>query len=115
MSNVPDDLADFVKAALARGVPREDIQAVLLKAGWTAGQSRSALDSFAALDFPIPVPRPRPSVDARDAFLYLIVFAALYMSAYHLGDLLFDIINAAFPDPAEPAEMPSYRRRLPMY
>lgn len=105
MSTTPDELTDFVRAALARGVPREQIEAALRKAGWTVDQTRSALASFAESDFPIPVPRPRPYLDARDAFMYLVLFAALYMSAYHLGALLFDIINAAFRDPAERAEM----------
>jgi hypothetical protein len=110
MSNAPDELTDFVKASLARGVPREQIEAALREAGWTIDQTRSALARFADSDFPIPVPRPRPYVDARDAFLYLVLFAALYMSAYNLGDLLFDIINTTLPDPAERAEMMTYHR-----
>ena len=110
MSTTPDELTDFVRAALARDVPREQIEAVLRKAGWTVDQTRTALAGFADSDFPIPVPRPRPYVDARDAFMYLVMFSALYISAYHLGDLLFDIINAAFPDPAERSEMMTYRR-----
>ncbi len=32
--------------------------------------------------------------------MYLTLFATLYTSAYHLGDLVFDLINRAFPDPA---------------
>src|SRR5688572_13276603 len=110
MSTAPDELTDFVKAALARGVSREQIEATLRSAGWTGDQTRAALARFADSDFPIPVPRPRPYVDARDAFIYLVLFAALYMSAYHLGDLLFDIINATFPDPAERPEAMTYRR-----
>ena len=43
---------------------------------------------------------PRPYLDARDAFMYLVLFSTLYWSAYHLGSLLFDIINVTFPDPA---------------
>ena len=101
MSTTPDELSDFVKSALASGVPRADIEAVLGKAGWTKGQTRAALASYADTDFPIPVPRPRPHLDARDAFLYLLLFLMLYVSAYHLGSLLFDIINAAIPDPAD--------------
>jgi hypothetical protein len=46
------------------------------------------------------VPRPRPYLDAREAFLYLVLFSTLYVSAYHLGSLLFDIVNTIFPDPA---------------
>ncbi|MEO8258215.1 MAG: DUF5671 domain-containing protein [Acidobacteriota bacterium] len=103
MSTIPENLSDFVKAALARGVPRTDIEAVLRQAGWTAAQIRSALAGFADADFPIPVPRPRPYLDAREAFLYLVVFSTLYLSVYHLGSLLFDIIDAAFPDAAAAA------------
>ena len=108
--STPDELADFVNTALARGVPREQIEAALRKAGWTTAQTRAALASFAESDFSIPVPRPRPYVDARDAFLYLVLFSTLYTSAYYLGSLLFDIINAAFPDPADRAELMTHRR-----
>ena len=104
-----DDLSDFVKAALSRGLPRPEIEAVLRQAGWTIDQVRSAMASFADADFPIPVPRPRPYLDARDAFLYLVLFSTLYVSAYHLGSLLFDIINAAYPDAADP-DNPTYAR-----
>jgi hypothetical protein len=95
MSSIPDELSEFVKAALARGLPRADVDAVLRKAGWTEEQTRSALAAFSDLEFPIPVPRPQPYVDAREAFMYLLLFSALYVSAYHLGSLLFDIINTA--------------------
>ena len=46
-----------------------------------------------------PVPKPRPYLSAREAFLYLILFATLYVAAWNLGSLLFDLINRAFPDP----------------
>ena len=48
----------------------------------------------------MPVPRPRASLSAREAFLYLVLFATLYYTAWHLGSLLFDLINHALPDPA---------------
>ncbi len=83
---------------------------MLKKAGWTRAQIREALAAFAEIDFPVPVPRPRPYLDARDAFIYLVLFSTLYMSAYYLGDLLFDIINAAFPDSAEQYQLRTYRR-----
>jgi Domain of unknown function (DUF5671) len=110
MSTTPDELTDFVRAALARGMPRPQIEAALRNAGWTVDQTRSALAGFADVDFPIPVPRPRPYLDAREAFVYLVLFSTLYISAYYLGALLFDIINSAFPDPAEQVEMARYRR-----
>lgn len=109
MSTTPDELSDFVKAALGSGVPRADIEAVLGRAGWTKDQTRSALAAYADTDFPIPVPRPRPHLDARDAFMYLVLFSMLYVSAYHLGSLLFDIINATIPDPGD-SRAASYAR-----
>jgi hypothetical protein len=111
MASTPDELTEFVKAALARGVPRAEIDTVLRQAGWTIDQTRMALAGFAETAFPIPVPKPRPYLDARDAFMYLVLFSTLYWSAFHLGSLLFDIINVTFPDPAtDQARMLPYLR-----
>jgi hypothetical protein len=96
-----EQLSAFVKAALAQSIPRAEIEAVLRKSGWPVGQVRSALDGFADVEFAIPVPRPQPYLDAREAFMYLVLFSTLYLSAYHLGSLLFDIINLTFRDPAD--------------
>ena len=41
--------------------------------------------------------------------MYLVLFSTLYVSAYHLGSLLFDIIDTTFPDPAE-SRLASYAR-----
>jgi len=107
--STPDALSDFVRAALERGVSRGEIETALRKAGWTIEQTNGALAAFADTPFPIPVPRPRPYLDAREAFMYLLLFSTLYVSAYHLGSLLFDIINTALPDPAE-SQMVAYAR-----
>jgi len=95
-----DELFDFVRVALERGVPRPQIEEALRKGGWTSDQIRGALTAFADVDFPIPVPRARPSLSARDAFIYLVLFGTLYTSAFNVGSLVFDLINRAFPDPA---------------
>ena len=111
MANTPDELGDFVRAALERGVPRAEIDAALRQAGWTIDQTRTALAAYADVQFPIPVPKPRPYLDAREAFMYLVLFSTLYWSAFHLGSLLFDIINITFPDPAtDQANMRMYTR-----
>lgn len=94
-----DDLNDFVRDALTQGVSREDIRTVLVGGGWSKAQVAAAIDGFAEVNFLIPVPRPRPSTSAREAFEYLILFATLYFSAFALGQLLFQFINLAFPDP----------------
>ncbi|HEX7156554.1 MAG TPA: DUF5671 domain-containing protein [Burkholderiaceae bacterium] len=94
------ELESFTRECLMRGLSREEIARALASAGWTLDQVRSALGAFADSAFPIPVPRPRPYLSAREAFLHLVLFTTLYLSAYHLGSLLFDLINRAFPDPA---------------
>jgi len=99
---VNDDLVSFVREALSRKVPRPEIEQVLLRGGWTREQTRAALDAFVDTEFPLPVPRARPYLSAREAFQYLVLFATLYTSAYYLGDLVFDFINLAFPDPSRP-------------
>lgn len=86
---VQDDLIEFVERALAERVPRARIAEGLLGAGWEKDQVERALARFAEVEFPIPVPRPRPYLSAREAFLYLVMFATLYTSAFALGGLLF--------------------------
>lgn len=97
---IPEPLTQFIKDALARGIPRADIQSALLAAGWEREQVTAGLASFADSPFPIPVPRPTPYISAREAFLYLLLFTALYISAYHLGSLIIQFITLAIPDPA---------------
>lgn len=95
-----DDLHAFVRDALTRGEGRAEVEAVLVRAGWGPTRARAALGEFADIGFPVPVPRPRPYLDARDAFLYLVLFGTLYVSLFNLGVLLFEFISRAFPDPA---------------
>ena len=96
---INDDLTGFIREALNRGLPRDEIRDALSQADWSNEEVRAALQSFAPVDFPIPVPRRRPSLSAREAFEYLVLFGTLYMSAVSLGILLFQFINLAFPDP----------------
>lgn len=108
MTAATQQLELFVREALLTGASRESIQAALTAAGWTPEQTGEALNAYAEGDFPVPVPKPRPYLSPREAFLYLVLFATLYLSAFHLGSLLFDFINRAFPDAAEP----DYSRNL---
>jgi hypothetical protein len=98
----------FVRDALLRGQGRAEIAQILKDAGWPAEQVTLALGEYADVPFPIPVPRPRASLSAREAFLYLVLFTALYLSAFNLGNILFELIDHAFPDAAAPA----YRRLM---
>jgi hypothetical protein len=99
MASGIQELETFVKEALQKGAARSGIEKAMLEAGWTPEQAKSALGAYANVTFPVPVPRPRPYLSAREAFLYLVLFNTLYFAAYNLGDLLFDFINRAIPDP----------------
>lgn len=101
MASGTQDLDLFVREALAKGESRESIERVLAAAGWPPEHARGALAVYADLPFVVPVPRPRPYLSAREAFFYLLLFSALYLAAYHLGSLLFDLITRALPDPAD--------------
>lgn len=101
MATGSQELDVFVRDALLRGQDKAEISKALLSAGWREEQIRGALGAWADTPFVVPVPRPRASVSAREAFLYLVMFATLYFFAYHLGSLLFDLINRAWPDPAQ--------------
>ena len=94
------DLNTFVRDALSNGASRAEVSDALTQAGWSGADTAAALRGYAEIDFPIPVPRPRPSLSARDAFQYLVLFGTLYVSAYSLGQLLYQLINVAFPDAA---------------
>lgn len=91
-------LESFVKEALQAGSSKSDISAALGEAGWPTAQITNALDAFSDSPFLVPVPKPRPSLSARDAFLYLVMFSTLYFGAWNLGNLLFTLIDRAFPD-----------------
>jgi Domain of unknown function (DUF5671) len=95
-----DDLQDFVRDALAAGATRAEVEAVLVHAGWGVTRAKAAIAEFAEVEFVIPVPRPRPSLDARDAFLYVVLFSTLYVTAFNLGRMVFEFIDRAFPDRA---------------
>lgn len=97
---VSNDLVGFVREGLSRGMTRPEIASVLTAAGWHEQQVKDALRAFAEVSSPVPVPRPRPYVSAREAFTYLVFFVTLYISAYSLGALAFDLIDKFLPDPA---------------
>lgn len=96
-----EELRRFVRDGLTAGASRDQLAQTLRQAGWAPAQVRGAIASFADVEFPIPVPRPRPYLSARDAFMHLLLFSTLYVAAFNLGRLLFQLIDLAFPDPAE--------------
>jgi hypothetical protein len=97
-----NELTLFVKEALERGQTRDQIKGALEQAGWQADEIRNALQAYADLSFPIPVPRRKPYLNAREAFLYLLLFLTLYWSSFSFGQLLYQFINRAYPDALMP-------------
>ena len=53
----------------------------------------------------MPVPKRKPYVSAQEAFLYLVLFLTLYISAAGVGTLLFQFINLALPSPLEATQV----------
>ena len=94
-------LHDFVGKALERGLSRDHIRQTLRQAGWPDADIVAALRRYAEVDFPVPVPRPQPQLRARDAFLYMLMFGVLYACVWHVGHILFSLIDQNFPDPRQ--------------
>ena len=106
-----EQLIRFVEHARDKGMDHATIRQLLLSAGW---KDRDIADVFCTRDLELPIPKPaavsavRPrgrqeSVwprRARDAFLHLLAFGALFTCATSLVLLLVTYINLAFPDPA---------------
>ncbi len=95
------DINQWVKEALTEGASRDGIMEVLLEAGWRKDEIQNALDQFLDIPFTIPVPRRKPYLSAREAFMYLLLFLTLYISAVSVGTLLFQYANLWLPDPVQ--------------
>jgi uncharacterized protein DUF5671 len=96
---VNSDLQRFVRDALGRGLTRDTLRDELHKAAWRQDEIEAALGAWAESTLPVPVPRRRPQLSAREAFLYLVLFATLYTTAYDTGQVLFVLIERWLPDP----------------
>ncbi len=96
-----DLLAEFVRDALTQGRSRADIATALQDAGWTRSEITDALGAWSDTAFTPPVPRPRPYLSARDAFFYGLMFVALGMTAFHLVQLCFHLIEMWLPTPLQ--------------
>lgn len=88
----------FVRDALSRGESRDRIRAALTAARWRAEEVDAALAQWADVEFPVPVPRRDTAISAREAFLYLVLFATLYVATYNTGAILFSLIERWLPD-----------------
>lgn len=98
------DLLTFVRESLIHGVARPVIADRLRAAGWRAEEVEAGLSAYADVDSPVPVPRRQPYLSAREAFLYLVLFATLYTTAINTGVVLFSLVEQWMPDAGQPWE-----------
>jgi hypothetical protein len=97
------ELRDFTREALARGASRDEVRGVLQQAGWRADEVSQALGQFADVPFPVPVPRPRAYASPWEAFLHLVLFTGLYITALSTGALGLALVDLWIPDPVNDA------------
>jgi hypothetical protein len=108
MGSGTQELDQFIRDALSRGATKDATAQALAGAGWPEAQVRTSLDAYADVAFVVPVPKPRASLSAREAFFYLVLFSTLYVAAWNLGSLLFELIDRAFPDAVADADRLRY-------
>ena len=94
------DLRGFVRDALARGIPRDDVRRALLEARWRADEVDAALAEWVDGGIAVPVPRRKAQSSAREAFLHLLLHATLYTAAFDTGAIAFALIEHWLPDRA---------------
>jgi hypothetical protein len=88
-------LGAFIDHARTKGMDHATIRMLLLSAGWKEKDIARALTAQ-ALDVPIPTP---PDVGgAREVFLHLVVFAALYTFVSYALTLIFCWVDLQLPD-----------------
>ncbi|MCA9370645.1 MAG: hypothetical protein KC680_01645 [Candidatus Peregrinibacteria bacterium] len=91
-------LNEFIAHARKKGMDHSTIRMLLLSSGWKEKEIAQAL-SAEGLDMPVPTP---PDVGgAREAFLHLLSFAALYTLVISLIILIFQYIDRLLPDTTE--------------
>lgn len=90
-------LTKFIDHARQKGLDYSAIFLLLRSSGWKERQITRAL---AARDLELPIPERTGMGSARDAFLHLVAFTALYAAAISLVLLSFTYIEFWFPDPA---------------
>ncbi|MCC1481034.1 DUF5671 domain-containing protein [Roseibaca sp. Y0-43] len=94
-----DQLDAFVEAGLRAGHDPDALRGALLAEGWSPAEVAGALGKWADHGLGVPVPRPQAKAAGQDAVLYALMFVALLIVTYNLGDLGFELIEAWLPDP----------------
>ena len=100
-------LVEFIAHARTKGMDHATIRMLLLAEGWKEKEIARAMAEH-GLDLTVPAP---PDVGgAREAFLHLVMFAALYTAVIAAISLAFSLIDAALPDAAAPLMSAEFRR-----
>jgi len=107
---VNPDLHAFVREALARGTSRDDVRKALRDARWPDDEIEAELAAWHDAGLGLPVPRRRLGFSPREAFLYLLLFVALYLVAYNVGAILFALVERTWPDVAMANESEGWDR-----
>ncbi len=90
-------LTKVVDEARQKGLDHSAIFLMLRASGW---KEREIAEALAARELALPIPERAGSGSARDAFLHLLAFTALYAWAGSLVYLFFTYVELWFPDPA---------------
>lgn len=99
LATMNNDLHVFVRDALARGLSPDRLRTALREARWADADIEAALSEWHDAGLGVPVPRRRIALSSREAFLYLLMFVALHMVAFHTGAILFVVVGQWWPDP----------------
>jgi len=90
-------LSRFIDEAVQKGVDRPTVFLMLRSSGW---KEREIAGAIAERELELPIPDRAGAGSARDAFLHLLAFTALYAWVVSLIYLFFTYIEFWFPDPA---------------
>lgn len=94
---MPEKLQTFIHHAREKGLDHGTIRNLLSATGWKEQDIAGAIASE-SLDMPVPEPSGR--FNARDAFLYLLTFAGLFITVSSVVVLLYTYLDYVYPDPA---------------
>jgi Domain of unknown function (DUF5671) len=90
-------LSRFIDEAIEKGLDRPTVFLMLRATGW---KEREIAAAIAERELGVLIPERAGAGSARDAFLHLVAFTALYAWVVSLIYLLFTYIEFWFPDPA---------------
>jgi uncharacterized protein DUF5671 len=94
---MPDKLQAFIRHARDKGLDHGTIHNLLSAAGW---KEREIAGAIAGESLDLPVPKPAGTLNARDAFLHLLMFASLYITVSSAVLLFYTYLDHIYPDPA---------------